>query len=209
LNSKKLAFLISALLHPLLLPSLAFFILLYVHPIPLLAIADEGKWRLLTVIFILTFAAPIFGILIFYFTGSIEDLQMKNPQDRHLPFIMTSIFYMISTALFVYDARFQAFPILGVIIGSITISLVIVTIVTFFWKISAHSTGISGVVGFLMGLSYKLNDEALIYPIVACIIIAGILMSARLYLNAHSPNQILAGSALGFAVSLTSIALFL
>lgn len=161
------------------------------------------------VIFVLTFAAPILGILVFYFTGGIEDLEMKNAQDRHLPFIMTCILYLTSTALFVYDTRFQAFPILGIIIGSITASLIAVTIITFYWKISAHSTGISGVVGFLMGLSYKLNDEALIYPILACIIIAGVLMSARLYLNAHTPNQILAGSALGFVVSLISIVLFL
>jgi membrane-associated phospholipid phosphatase len=36
-------------------------------------------------------------------------------------------------------------------------------------------------------------------------VVAGVVMSARLYLDAHTPREVLAGSAIGFAVGLSSM----
>jgi membrane-associated phospholipid phosphatase len=92
-----------------------------------------------------------------------------------------------------------------VVLSSITFSIAIVTLITVFWKISAHSVGICGVIGFMFGFYQKYADPLLFYPILAIILLAGILMSARLYLNAHTPAQVFAGGLLGLTISFTTI----
>jgi len=209
LNFNRLAHILSSILHPLLLPTLAFGVLLYISPIAVLSVNFETKWRLLLVIFLLTFVAPVLGVLVFYLTGGVESLTMKAKEDRHLPFMMTTLFYLGITTLFTVGKGFRELPVLSVIIGSITFSIGLVTIITFYWKISAHSVGISGVVGFLLGLSIKFGEENLLYPLIITVLLAGLLMSARMYLNAHTPAQIIAGSALGFFNSILAVLFFL
>lgn len=208
MNIHRFARVISYILHPLLLPTLAFVVLLYGTPSPVLSINSGGKWRLLLIVFVLTCLAPITSILIFYTTGSIQSLRMNHTSDRQIPFSITTVFYLMATFLFSYGT-FREFPLLAIITGSISFMLAAVTIITFYWKISAHSVGISGLVGFMIGLSYRFSGEMLMYPLVIAILLAGLLMSARLYLNAHTPQQVYAGCLLGFTVSLLAVILFL
>ncbi len=209
MSTRRIAYLISILFHPLLLPTWAFLVILYIHPLTILTVNADAKWRLLVIVFILTFLAPVTGVLFFYTTGNMESLEMKSLQDRKLPFVVATVFYTVATLLFKFGEAFQKVPILAVILGSITLSVLLVTIISFYWKVSAHSTGISGVLGFLFGLSYRYADEGLFYPIIVCTIMAGLLMSARLYLNAHTPAQVLVGFLLGFFINLSSMILLL
>ena len=206
---RHIAFLISALLHPLLLPTLAFAWLFYLSPFGLQNLPYEAKKYILTNIFLLTFLLPMTSMLVVYFLGGIRDLTLDKAQDRHLPFLLTTAFYTLTTYLFAQQAYLNRFPVIVLIIGSISLSIAFVTIITFFWKISAHSTGISGVVGFMLALIFKQGDSTLLYPVLFCIVLAGLLMSARLYLNAHTPAQILGGTLLGFSLCFSSIMLLL
>jgi membrane-associated phospholipid phosphatase len=78
-----------------------------------------------------------------------------------------------------------------------TISVVLVTIITIKWKISAHLTGIGGLTGMIFSLLLKTNGNLLIWFFIS-ILLAGILGSARLVMDAHSPKQIYSGFAVGF-----------
>jgi hypothetical protein len=75
------------------------------------------------------------------------------------------------------------------------------TLVTFFYKISVHSVGICGLIGILLPLNKISEDGALFYPTIITIVIAGVIMSARLKLNAHTPREVMVGGLLGFATS--------
>jgi membrane-associated phospholipid phosphatase len=68
--------------------------------------------------------------------------------------------------------------------------------------------GISGVTGFLMGFYYHYAAVEYFYPMLAVIVLGGFLMSARLYLNAHTPAQVLAGALLGLAVGMGTVFFF-
>ncbi len=46
----------------------------------------------------------------------------------------------------------------------------------------------------------QLPESPLLIPVVVSVILAGIVSSARLYLNAHTPHEVYAGVVLGFAV---------
>ena len=197
------------LLHPLLLPTLAFFVLLFISPVAILSVRSEAKWPLLTLIFIMTFVIPVCGIYLYYLLGGTKDLFLEEAKDRKIPYIFATICYTFCTFLFITGDSFAALPALAVIIGSITVSIALVTVINFFWKISAHSVGISGVIGFITALVIKYDEGVLYYPLLITIILAGLLMSARLQLNAHTPTQILAGTMLGFSVSFLAIIAFL
>jgi membrane-associated phospholipid phosphatase len=85
--------------------------------------------------------------------------------------------------------------LLLVAIGAI-VALLIVTIINSWWKISAHLTGIGGLLGGIC--SYALYSSSLpIGLICITLMLALILMYARLYLDAHTPMQVVCGFLLG------------
>lgn len=63
---------------------------------------------------------------------------------------------------------------------------------------------ISGIVGILLPLN-KISNGLFLIPTVTFIVLAGLVMSSRLILNAHTPREILVGSLLGFGVGFAGI----
>ena len=203
LVSNRTALALSALLHPLLMPTLVYAILLYFSP-AVFGIANEAsQWRLLLLVFFSTFLIPFLSILLMFKVRSISSLTLDNKNERFMPFLTTTMFYMLTTYLFL--KQMQGFYTMIVVLSSITFSIAMVTLITVFWKISAHSVGICGVIGFLFGFYQKYADPQLFYPILAVILLAGLLMSARLYLNAHTPSQVFTGALLGLAISFGTV----
>jgi membrane-associated phospholipid phosphatase len=82
----------------------------------------------------------------------------------------------------------------------ITICLVLLTCISFFWRISAHMTGISGFLAIITmtGIRYPMLE--MLYPQLFAILVCGGIATSRLYLNAHTPLEVLGGFVLGFTV---------
>jgi len=204
-NLKTASLAISAFCHPLLLPTGACAYMFYVMPIKPLWVPESMKGYLLLVIFMMTFIAPMLGIVLYYLNGTVKTFMMDSRQDRLMPFVLTTCLYAMATYLFATSQAFSLVPLLAWFIGGITLTLAFITCITFYWKISAHSTGIMGIVGFWFGVAYRYQDTGLLYPIAAMLLLAGVLMSARMYLQAHTPAQILAGGAIGLVVNLCAV----
>jgi membrane-associated phospholipid phosphatase len=226
---------LSVLLHPLLMPTLLYAILLYLSPAVIGTSGGNTQWRLtlLGVIFLVTFVIPVISVLFLTRTralaradlnklespadtytqeegtenGSLQNLEMEDKKDRFVPFLSTTVFYTVVTYMFF--KQLQASYAMVVVLGSITFSIALITLITLFWKISAHSVGICGVIGFLFAFYLKFAEQQLFYPILIIILLAGLLMSARLALNTHTPAQVFVGALLGFCVSFGSIFLLL
>jgi membrane-associated phospholipid phosphatase len=217
---------LSVLLHPLLMPTILYALLLYFSPAVIGASGGNSQWRmsLLGVIFFTTFVIPVISVLLLTRTrtlartqiekaeqaddtyqegytekGAFLQLEMQDRKDRFVPFLSTTVFYTVITYMFF--KQLHASYAMVLVLGGITFSIALVTLITLFWKISAHSVGICGVIGFLFGFYYRFAEQELFYPILLIILLAGLLMSARLALNTHSPAQVLAGGLLGFCVS--------
>ena len=114
------------------------------------------------------FILKIIGVLIFYF-GLTYFLLQKFPYDL---------------------------SILSMLLGAI-ISLVLCTLITMKWKISAHTIGTAGVVATLAGLTTAGGSIPLAAVIIS-ILSLGLVASARLALNSHSPMQVYSGIVIGF-----------
>ncbi len=200
---KRLANLISYVFHPLLMATGLVAILYFFAPSVIQPISAESIIPILLMVFILTYIIPLISIGMLKITSSISSLKLSNRKERLMPFFFVTIYYGLTTYLFANKVVLGRTLI--VIFLAITSVIFIVAVITIFYKISAHSAGAWGVVGFLFGLYFKYPDNHLFYPILAAIFMAGIINSSRLLLNEHSLNEIFWGSLLGIVVSFGSI----
>jgi membrane-associated phospholipid phosphatase len=211
----RFAQILSATLHPLLMPTIIFGILFYVAPesIQNLELFNNSarvglmslKMGLLLLIFLQTFILPVFTIYCLHRFGFVGDLKMETLEDRRLPYIVTVAIYTFIATFF--TMKLKQLPEIALIMTGIAFSIAAVAIISLYWKISAHAVGISGTLGALIGIVIKHNNYELFYPIIIVILIGGLLIAARLHLNAHTPAQVLAGSFLGLIISLSVVLL--
>jgi membrane-associated phospholipid phosphatase len=188
---------ISIIFHPLLLTTYLVLVLGYFMP-EMLRLQTSQLLPFALVVVIITFILPGVNLLILKFFGNIKSLTMVTRQDRYVPFIMISVFYVAATIIFYTMQRVSPnFTKLLMIVSALVVTA---TIITFFFKISVHALAMWGSIGILLPLN-KLTLGQLIMPTVLVIIIAGLVMSARLYLQAHTPREILYGSVVGFGLS--------
>ncbi|MDE5795836.1 MAG: phosphatase PAP2 family protein, partial [Muribaculaceae bacterium] len=72
-------------------------------------------------------------------------------------------------------------------------------VVNFYWKISAHSAGIAGIVAMLLRIMRDGFPEPSTFSwLIAVILLSGLLGAARVWLGRHTVCQVLAGYAVGF-----------
>lgn len=186
---------ISVVFHPLLMTTYLFVLLTYFLPV-VLQPARPSLWIIL-LIFVTTFALPAVNFLMLRLTGSITDLSMPHRHQRILPFIFISAIYVFVTVMFYWK-----FPIPNLLRLMMIICAMVVcaTIVTVFYKLSIHSLALWGAVGMMLPMNKVSEVNGLLIPTAIMIVIAGLVMSARLALNAHTPREILVGSMAGFAI---------
>lgn len=195
--AQKFAFLVSYLFQPLLIPTLIFLFLLFGVP-EVSASQYYNQWMIVLMVFLTTFVMPALSIFAMKLTGNLTSIHLNNKEDRVFPFSMVSLFYVISTYLFYL--KFDIEPVFILALVSISICVILLTSISFFWKISAHMTGISGFLAIIIVIALKNPSTNLVNIMLSVIILSGIIGSSRLYLNAHSPLEILGGFLLGFSV---------
>ena len=81
---------------------------------------------------------------------------------------------------------------------------ILITVATFFFKISAHAVGVGGLAGILVSLA-MLSSPELTMPALAAIVLAGLTMSSRLMLNVHTLREVSWGGTLGFFVAIIGV----
>ena len=179
------------------MPTLVFSFFLFLRP-EVINIPDSNKMLLLFFVVLTTFVLPMISIFIFWLTKSIKSFHLRDIEDRIFPFSVVSIFYVMATYFFYIHWSFE--PILVYILGVITICIVLLTSISFFWKISAHMTGISGLIAIITVTSTQFPTLDMLYPLLCSIMACGVIGTARLYLNAHTPMEVFGGFFLGFSV---------
>ena len=165
------------------------------------------RLSLLVLIFVGTFGIPALLIYYLYRSGYVQTLHLTTLTDRRLPFFLTAFIYTFLAYLFAFQmASISTIaPGIAVLLGSIALSILLVGIISLYWQISAHSVGISGVVGIIAGIMLKFSQTDLFFPLLLSVLLTGFVGSARLKLNAHTPAQIGAGVVLGLSVSLVAV----
>lgn len=192
----KLARVISYLLHPLFMPTYSFFLLFQYNTYLDYSIAPLIKKALFVILFFNTVIGPVVVSYFLLKKGTIQSMDMQTKEERLIPFLATAVFFIFSCFLLY---KFPLPRIFFLIILGATISIVFAFFINISWKISTHMIGIGGVMGVLLGMSQRMLID-LRMPIIIGFLLAGLLGSARLKLEAHSPLQIYTGFLVGFFV---------
>jgi hypothetical protein len=198
--------------HPLILTTYLFALLFIISPdlVGVSAFELPALGSLLLLLFLNTFIAPSLVVYYFQKMGFIKTMHVDDLAERRLPYFACIIIYGLATYLFGWQLQpiSELAPQISIILGGATVSLLIVAVVSLFWKISAHATGIGGTIGMLTGLLIRFDESQLLDPVLVTILIAGWLLSARLHLNAHTPAQIGVGAICGVLVSSLTVYFF-
>lgn len=188
--------LVSYLFHPLLFLTYLVVLLGWLMP-RFLLIPSAAIWRFAGFVALITFIFPAANIVLLKAFGTIRSLEMANRKDRLLPFLMITVFYAVVCGMFFFKVSMNVnFNKIMLIATALT---AVATVVTFFFKISIHSLAMGGALGILMPLN-KVAAGALLYPVVGLIVLAGLVMSSRLYLQVHTLREVGYGAALGFLI---------
>ncbi|WP_343850704.1 phosphatase PAP2 family protein [Algoriphagus jejuensis] len=182
---------------PLLIPALVFALLLFVVP-EATSIPEAFKTRIFLLITLSTLFIPLVTIVGLRLSGTIKSLHMPEVKDRKLPFVIATLYFMVTTWFLHQRPEFD--PVLWQGMMVISISVVLLTAVSFFWKMSAHMTGLGGLLAVVLVLGRKFPTFEVLYPLLGALILCGIVAAARLFLQAHRPSEVYAGLVAGFVI---------
>ncbi|MDH5598741.1 MAG: hypothetical protein OEY34_06445 [Cyclobacteriaceae bacterium] len=195
---RNLANFISYLFHPLLTTTYVVALLVLFYPELAGQVSEGMQWPLIFVFFILTFVLPSVMLFTLKVTATITSFHLYDQKERTWPIAFSIVFYGITTYFILYKFMLPG-VFIGIMVG-ITTTMIILLIVNFFWKISAHGMSSWGMIGIIFALHQLSPESGLLLPLLSSILIAGLVSSARLYLNAHNPAQIYMGGIVGFII---------
>ncbi|MBK8922507.1 MAG: hypothetical protein IPM81_13545 [Saprospirales bacterium] len=201
----------SILGHPMLVPSYALLLLLYINPFAFGVHSPTDKQALFLLMYVFTTTAliPGIGIAVMKPLGFVKSLESPDRLERVGPYIVTGVFY-----LWLYknlSAGDQAPALYLVCVLGATIGLFMAFFINIFTKISAHATGMGGLVGMLLLTAWQWPGSMLGLPVFGgsvqvslvaaaggMAILAGCVGTARLALEVHSTQDIWQGYLVGF-----------
>lgn len=189
----KLAKIISALFHPLFIPVYGMAIILSA-PTLFEYLPFAVKKLLLIIILINNVFLPISLLPFFIHSNIISSWTINSRRERIIPLMITAILYSASSFIIF---RFPIPFFLKSFILAATFLALMATVINFWWKVSLHSVGSGAIIGMVLILSFKMNTPLMWY-LISVIIAGGLILSSRLRLNFHSPQQVWFGFLTGF-----------
>jgi hypothetical protein len=196
---------VSVLFHPLLLATYLFSLFAFIFPIAFDPINEEGIWRFIFILFCVTFVLPLLMVSLLRTLGLTSTFTMYRRRERILPFVMISVFYTAVTYVFYHRAEVSLNDNFLKFLIVINALVLMCTLVTLFYKVSVHSVGIWGFIGIMLPLNNISETSVMFYPLLVSIVLAGIIMSARLRLQVHTLGEVMAGSVIGLGTSFVAM----
>ena len=187
----KVAEILSILFHPLIIPVFA---LLQIYYMPFFY-TDFGLLRDLIIygsMFLLV-VPPIIWYIVLYKFKIIKTWRATTRKERIWPYLFTILSYSLVCFISYILKVEYGFLTLWLHAG---MALTMVFLINFFWKISAHATGMGSWVGMLYFLSIY-NGFSLLFEIIVVLLSSGLVGWSRLRLEAHTPAQVFFGFLLG------------
>lgn len=195
---KSIALSLSVVFHPVFVNMLSFILLLKLDVYLSARLTADAWWFYVLYVLITTSIIPLIVVLLRKVMGFTDSMMLTEAEDRQVPYIATACSYLFG--YYFFREIHLPYAIQAYMLASATI-LVVVLIVNFFTKISAHAASLGALFGLLLVLSHQLGVDM---RLVLCLVIgvAGLVLSSRLALHAHTPGQLYGGFLLGTLVML-------
>ena len=205
---KSVAHIFSYLFHPLLILTYMTLVLLWTNPFSFgfrhVAEADT----LLIIVFMTTITLPAIAVVMMKMLGWVQTLRMETRHERIGPYIVSGIMYM---TLYLHVSKAEFPTSLRVASLGVLICLWICFFINNFLKVSVHAAGMGGLVAIVALTKLKFGYEAaqigipggvnlvlsIDYLLYGTILLAGLVCTSRLLLDAHKPNEVYLGLMIG------------
>jgi membrane-associated phospholipid phosphatase len=167
----------------------------------LYTISASGKYALLILFFVFSVALPGVSFLILQRTKVIATIEMQERRERTIPIVIMLAYCLALYMLFVVKV---GHGFISKFAFSLPLSGVCVTLVFFFlnrWKKVSIHAGAAGIfTGFI--LAYILQHvEYQLWMLSLAILISGLVMTARMYLEKHTLLEIFVGWLTGTLIT--------
>ncbi len=173
--------------------------------------APKIYWALLFFLFLMVVFFPLATIYIMYRNKSISSMSIPIRKERLPVLILVTIYYLMTYYIFRYwnSTLLNLFhPYLSFLFAGLVL-IVTLTVITYFWKISLHSSSISALCGGMMAETLIAQpvggQEQVFYINMVLLVFIGLVSFSRLFLKAHTLSQTIAGIVLGFSLAFSLV----
>lgn len=186
---------ISYIFHPIFLPLLSVFILFQLPFYINYKYTLEYRNAIYLILLLNTIILPVLACLYLLNRKVISSMGMPTAKERRIPYFVALVIFIFTLYLlekinfpFIYLSFFR----------SVAMSLILLFFLAVAnYKVSAHLCGFGGICGMLAVLSISFNVET--FEILCLfLLLAGLVGSSRLYLKAHSIDELFLGFLIGF-----------
>ena len=177
----KPAKIISVIFHPLFIPVYGIAII-FSAPTLYGYLPFAVKKLLFLIVLINNVLLPLSLLPFFRYRNIISSWSVENRRERIIPLLITTFLYS-ATSFIIFGFPIPVF-LKSFIFAASFLSL-LVTVINFWWKISLHSVGAGALI-------------AVVWYLISVIIAGGLVLSSRLRLNFHNPQQVWFGFLTGF-----------
>jgi len=184
---------ISTILHPIVLPTLGVFLyFMFVSQ----TLERTLQLTVLSLVFVVTYVIPVLLLIVLKSIGLINNFQVSSIKERRFPVLfMIAIFYFLGNTIIQYPTVRD----LGFLFYGTSISLIcIYFLFSFKLKSSLHLVSMGNAISFFLILA-NINNLSLMPLVIILLLLSGLLASSRLYLNAHTPKELVLGFFIGIS----------
>jgi hypothetical protein len=196
---------VSVIFHPLFMPTYFFSLLAWALPTSLEPITQVVQPKFLLFLFIVTALLPLLNVAIFKASGTIRHFAMPERKERLMPFAFISAIYVAVTVLFYRQLEMNLNDNFLKLMLIIDLLVIAATVTTFFFRVSVHCISVWGLIGMIIPLNKITEVKTLFYPTLGIIVLAGVIMSARLAVGAHTSREVMWGSVLGLVTAVSGM----
>lgn len=165
------------------------------RPVDLMFLPPAMQLFVLLQVLVMATLLPMGAVFVFVRLGRLSSVMAEERSERNLPYLVQAL----CLASLIFSFRNNGLPVL---LTELIVGALVAVLASWFinrrWKISAHGVGMGGMLGFLWAMHAR-TEYAMLLPLAAAVLVAGLVGTARLHLQAHRPAQIYAGFLLGFA----------
>jgi hypothetical protein len=199
-----ISWLVSTLFHPVFVPLIMSLFILHTHPVQFADFTPLKRFKLIAAIVEETLVLPVFTVIMLKVLKFIQSVFLHERKDRIVPYMATMIYYFLLYTTLHRQTDTPVPLILTVFTLGNFITVTLVFMANIFYKISAHAAAAGGMLGVLL---LMLPDPYLniTLPLMAGILLTGLILTSRLILSAHDNFQVYSGLAVGILSQLIAM----
>jgi hypothetical protein len=190
------AMLISYIFHPAFMPTVMTLALYKLAAVGFAGVPLKQLGIWVAIVVQMTLLYPVFIVFLLKGIGFVRSIHLEDPKERIIPLLLTMIFYFWAYLVFKnIDAPF----LLKVLMLGNFWGIIVLFMVSIFFKISMHAMAAGGMLGIIIVLMV-ISPINMAIPLFIGLFIAGLVGTSRLILNAHKNGEIWLGYILGILV---------